>query len=72
MERKELNIMEELILQDIQENPGTSIRGIADRCVKSCRESYIRECVTRLKTLGYVEDRRIKSNCAALYTFADP
>ena len=67
MERNDLNTAERLILDDIMKNPGTSISGVAQRCVRSYRKTYVKDCVTRLKTLGYVEDKRTENNMAVLY-----
>ena len=50
-----------MVILDIMENPGTTFTGVAKRCEHTYRKSYIHTCLTRLKALGYVEDKGISA-----------
>ena len=48
-----------MVILDIMENPGTTFTGVAKRCEHTYKRSYIHSCLTRVKALGYVEDKGI-------------
>ncbi len=57
MKTRTLSEIDNLIIADIRQNPGTSYEQVVNRLSPYYRSrTYIKKCIKRLEAMGYIQD----------------